>query len=307
MTQRKRFLAQVWPMGLLCLIVASRWLLDDAMPQLRDSLLSQSVGYSLSGILLLIPSLIRRSETAERPSESWSGRVCISFVFVGPVIASIVAGRNLGANGTTLALAMTPVALALSTTISNEKNDGNLTARMAPGFAGLAGLLLLLPRPEYSNWRSWAALSLMPIAGAIGAGSWFVRGGPRERLWDSRSAGIGLLLAGLFCYGCRFIQPRPPRFSLSTYFPDIVIDGVTAILSVSILSRLGPLRWSSQFLLVPLVSFAEGMLFVRPFFDFRLVLGLALIASGFMYQFFFTSEGETAPEALSLHLEHRGT
>jgi drug/metabolite transporter (DMT)-like permease len=55
--------------------------------------------------------------------------------------------------------------------------------------------------------------------------------------------------------------------------------GVTG-LTVVILRSMDPVRFSSRFLIIPLVTVLEGLVLLRPAVTSRLVVGIALLAVG---------------------------
>ena len=57
-----------------------------------------------------------------------------------------------------------------------------------------------------------------------------------------------------------------------------------ALLTLLVLRRLGVVRWSAQFLLIPLLTLLEGVLLLRPVLDFRSWMAFVLLAvsSGYL-------------------------
>jgi threonine/homoserine efflux transporter RhtA len=63
----------------------------------------------------------------------------------------------------------------------------------------------------------------------------------------------------------------------------VACDGVLALLSLLVLARLGAVRWSAQFALLPLLILLQGILILRPTITVRWVAGMLLIATASIY------------------------
>jgi hypothetical protein len=86
-----------------------------------------------------------------------------------------------------------------------------------------------------------------------------------------------------------------PSFSLLA----IAYEGILALLSVLALSRLGAMRWSSQFTWLPMLVLVEGIVLVRPPLTTRSVIGLLLLTLASVYLLISQEdEADTAPTIL---------
>ena len=284
----RRILYVYSPFVLLCVIVASRWLVEGAIPATSSTFLSQGFGCAMAAGLAGSLEGLRRLWGVPRRVEggwTWGAPMGACLVLGGPVMAAALSGRHLGADTATLGLAMVPVVAGVAGSASGSAETGDLPGLLWPGLAGIAGLLLLLPQPSFSGWRPWAGLLSLPLM--VGLGGWLamVAGAP-EREHGSEMQGFGmtgglLLAAGVF--GGFWLGSRQGA-SWHVSWGACGLDGLTAVLTLTALGRMGVQQWSAQFLWVPLLGLLEGMVFLRPVLDLRSWLGLGLIAVGGVYQ-----------------------
>ena len=287
---RKRW-AAVWPMGLLCLLGSSRWLLESAYPNARSTDLTASSGCLLAaGCMVLAGLALRRG----RVLFAWRGTDPKFFwgavaVLTGPAIASFVSIRHISGENATLALSVTPVVVAVATSAWGNTRDGDMTARLWPGLAGIAALLLLLPQPSLSNWRFVLALAFMPLVVGLG-GAATSEGSNELHAPEFRSEKpylpwqpAALALASALFAGLA-LRARLEGADLPWSFPAMVLDGLSMFLTLQVLRGLGAVRWSSQFLLIPLLTLVQGAILLRPALDLRFSVGFALlgVSSGYL-------------------------
>ncbi len=214
------------------------------------------------------------------------GYVGGSVAVVGPALAVAIFRRNVNASNATLALALTPCVIAVATSALMGEAHEDVTARLWPGLAGTAGLLLLLPQPVVRDWQFGLALAAMPLLAGLGATLYFVsrtseQAGHFSSVVIYRPA-ISLAFAG-FAYGAlalRGLGQGAVPFSWGV----AGADGLLALLTVMTLERLGPTRWAAQFLLAPLLTLVEGVAFLRPLLDLRswLAFGLLTISATYL-------------------------
>lgn len=275
----------VWIFAVLCVLVGSRWLIEAVLPNSGSTELTEAAGCIMAAGLAALPVVFRRvrsraSSSSFRPAKL-SGTSALALV--GPALGASVAGRHVNGNNATLALALTPAVIAVALSARSHNDSGELTGRLWPGLAGLAGLLLLLPQPSLDSWRFLLALGLMPLLTGLGAA--FSLLGPRSPQEPARGDAyvdadpqivISLLIAGvlfaILTIAGGLTQSLP--FSLSA----AALDGLIFLLSLVVLARLGAVRWAAQFLLVPLLTMLEGAVVLRPVLDVRSWLGFALLA-----------------------------
>lgn len=280
-----------WPLALLCLISGSRWLLENAVPAAQSSSLSAAGGCALAAMLLLFCLWAKRKHASRTP-EACVGRLPWRTVSAGvlvltaPALSGLLAGRHISGSAGTLALALTPVVAAVAAAACGAENGG-VAGLLWPGLAGLAGLLLLLPEPDLSGWRMDAALVAMPLLAGGGAAIVGQNGNTKDH--EHAAKGVRLEFWVLQTLGASaivflLIHLTTGRGEAWTFpLADLLADGFSFAMSVFVLLRMGPLRWSAQFLLLPLVTLLEGVMFLRPSLTARSWTGLLLIAIGGVY------------------------
>ena len=309
----------LWPMLALCLIAGSRWLLEGARPAAESTHLSQAVGcFGAAGIFASADLVRRRRErdrTAARTPTNlrWPtlrgalGGIC---ALAGAGLAASLSKRAIHTDDATLALALTPCVIAVSTAALGSPAAQEMTARLWPGLAAVAGLLLLLPPPRIQDWRTEVALAAMPLLTGLGAALFAetrsspnltadpeiptIVVSPYVSLQASLQAcWLALLGAAVLHCGLAWLQSGSGGvLTLSSVTKEATsLDGTIAFLTTLTLLRAGAMRWSAQFLFVPLVALLEGVAFLRPELDSRSWLAFALLLISGLYLFF---SGEAA-------------
>jgi len=206
-------------------------------------------------------------------------------IFGGPAIALLVGGHVLDAGSLTIALALTPVVVAIAVAALHTRRasdiSGDLAGRLWPGLAAVAGLLLVLAQPNLSDPRTDFALILAPILTGLGAAIFC----PDPSEDEASPFCSPLALAGaaaLFAIAVLITRlTDPSRQTLSLL--AVACDGVLALLAILALTRLGPSRWSSQFTWLPLLIILEGLILIHPPLTARWVVGLVLLAAASVY------------------------
>ncbi len=177
--------------------------------------------------------------------------------------------------------------------------EGDLTARLWPGLAGLAGLLLLLPQPSLGDWRYDLSLLCLPLVTGLGASYVTARQGHQvseqvfpspEPLWLAVTLGSAALVFAGLAWGAQHSGGNE-IFSVSA----ATLDGLMALLTLLVLRRLGAVRWSSQYLLIPLLTLLEGALLLRPVLDWRSWMAFALLAASSGYLLVAGRDGAPIP------------
>ena len=185
--------------------------------------------------------------------------------------------------------------------LGDEVRD-DLAARLWPGLAGIAGLLLLLPQPVFRGLRWPLALLLMPLLTSFGAV--FAVSPARLEQPAHRSiprceiAGALLLASILFALLEAVRRQTNTTMEAQFSFTASTLDGSLVLLSLIALRTLGATRWAAQFLLAPLITLTEGVVLLRPVLDMRSWLAFALLAISSIY--LLLVGGSKAPENLSL-------
>jgi hypothetical protein len=200
----------------------------------------------------------------------------------GPAIALFLRGRDLDSSALTIALALTPVIIAIASSALGTESSEGIAGRIWPGLAAVAGLLLVLVQPTLGDLRTDLALVLAPTLTGIGAVLFCVG----QRVDPPRAASrIPTSLLGastlfvLALAGSYFVAHTRPTVSLLA----VACDGILALLGVLTLNQLGATRWSSQFTWVPLLVILEGIVLVRPQLTAHWFIGLILLIVAGVY------------------------
>ena len=278
---RQSRLHRWWPFVLLLLAGASRWGLAAVRPDAASTLASEAVGCAWAALVSLA-FLIRLPNAA--PPQPTSNAVRLRWVlsgamlFGGPAVALLFRGQDLDSGSLTIALALTPVIIAIAASALGTESSDGIAGRIWPGLAAVAGLLLVLAQPTLGDARTGLALILAPALTGVGA-VLFCMDQPRSAF---RFVAALLGASALFAVALAetsFAAGTRPSVSLLA----IACDGVLALLGVVALAQLGSTRWSSQFTWVPLLIILEGILLVRPQLTTHWVIGLALLVVASVY------------------------
>ncbi len=293
----------------------SRWLLDDAVPGSKSTPASAAAGCLVAAVCVGLWRWFAQKTkqkaaawSVERRSRSWHLVVAVAVLLSAPALGTWIAGRHLSGSTVSLCLALTPTFTAIA--VSAGAEQGDLPRLLWPGLAGLAGLLLLLPQPDVESWRpdlAYLAVPLMVTLGAVIVHS-FCMGSESEPETSQTASALpfatvedhvvaqpergllqtcGLMISlclGLVLAAASFLTVQWATMSGMGLggFPAIAValDGLTVGLTILALLRLGAMRWSAQFLLVPLTTILEGIVVLRPALTVRSWAGLALLLLG---------------------------
>jgi drug/metabolite transporter (DMT)-like permease len=285
-----------WPFILLLLAASSRWLVADAHPEAAPTLLSATLGCGWAALLLFV--FLPRIPTTT--AHTLRMLVAGALFLAGPAIGLILGARNVSAAALTMALALTPVAVALGASAFGIAGREGVAGRIWPGLAAVTGLLLILVQPDLGNPLTDAALFLAPILTGLGAALFesssteLSATHPTEQPAHPAAALLGATALFTLATAASFLRAThtTPHVSLIA----IAYEGLLALLSVLALSRLGATRWSSQFTWLPLLILLEGILLARPPVTARWLTGLALLTIASLYLLTpQVDEPETAP------------
>lgn len=266
---------------LLLLAGASRWVVAAVHPEADPTLASEAAGCAWAALLSLA-FLTRRHITPAPQTTSIAAHLrsllAGAMLFGGPAVALLIRGRELDAGSLAIALALTPVIIAIAASALGTESSDGMAGRIWPSLAAVAGLLLVLAQPTLGDARSDLALILAPSLTGIGAALFCI-----DRPFSASRASYALIGASaLFALAlaetCFVAGSRPPISWLA-----VACDGVLALLGIVTLVRLGATRWSSQFTWVPLLIVLEGIVMVRPQLTVHWVVGLTLLALASVY------------------------
>ena len=252
-------------------------------PEADSTLASKTLGCAWAALLSLALFSGRRKRGGARQASSPAvyGRSLLAgaMLFGGPAVSLLIHSRDLDAGSLTIALALTPIVIAIALTALEAKTSDGIAGRIWPGLAAVAGLLLVLAQPELGDARGDLALILAPALTGVGAALFCADAdGCTTARAASALAGASVLfaVAGAETYLVAGLRPSASLLA-------VACDGVLALLGILSLAHLGATRWSSQFMWVPLLIVLEGIVVMRPQLSAHWVIGLALLALSSVY------------------------
>ena len=258
-----------WPFALLCLLRGSRWILSDSLPGSATTLASASIGCGSAAALYLL--ILRPSGERVTRSQLLRSALGGALLIVGPLLA-LLYPRAIPASSLTMALALTPVVIAVYEAATRHSGD-TLAGRLWPGLAAIAGLLLLLIQPSLSNPAEDLVLALTPLLTGCGA---VLFCSARKSIWRLPAALLGACAAlglGAAINLATHVGVWPDMAGLAAGF-----DALEVLLALIALGRLSATRWSAQFAIVPLLVLLEGIVMMPSSIPARMIVGLLLLA-----------------------------
>ncbi|HSU18171.1 MAG TPA: hypothetical protein VLI45_00380 [Acidobacteriaceae bacterium] len=195
-----------------------------------------------------------------------------ALVIAGPLLALFAPRAALTGASIAMALALTPVVLAVVEAATHHSGE-SLPGRLWPGLAAVAGLLLLLSEPSLAN--PWTDVLLAAIPVLTGCGAALVCSAqespmrmPLALFGAAGAFGLAVLMRAAAQQGIA----SPDSHGLA-----MGLDALEGFLCVLALGRLSAARWSSQFVLVPLLVLVQGAVLLRGALAGRVVVGLLLL------------------------------
>ena len=175
--------------------------------------------------------------------------------------------------------ALVPIVAAIAQIALGSAPPGSFAARTWPALAALTGLLLLIPQPSLANPVADATLLLAPLATGIGAALFSTSPPPK----NNPALPSALSAAALVFASAWTVQFLLHHASAHLSPLAALLDAATALLTLLSLSRIGLMRWSVQFVLVPLMVILQGFVLLRPPIDAYNSSGLALLLLGCIF------------------------
>jgi drug/metabolite transporter (DMT)-like permease len=278
-TQTK--LQRWWPFALLLLVGASRWALSAARPDAESTLTSQTLGCGWATLLVFAFLLPKRRQATpqQRPTHVATLRWFLAgaMLFGGPAISLLAPGHELDTSALTIALALTPIIIAIASSALGTESSEGIAGRIWPALAAIAGLLLVLVQPNLGDLRTDLTLLLATVLTSLGA-VLFCRD---HSQMVPRAATALLGACTLFAIALLASRLGGAYFTVSLL--AIACDGLVALLGIATLSQLGATRWSSQFTWIPLLVILEGIALVRPKLTAHWFTGLVLLIIAGVY------------------------
>lgn len=201
-----------------------------------------------------------------------------ALLFAGPAISLLLPTREIDASALTIALALTPIVVAITSRALGTEGSEGIAGRIWPALAAVAGLLLVLVQPSLGDLLTDAALLLAPLLTGIGAALFCKDQPPAPSRNPTSLLGATLFFASVLGLS-RIFAAAHLSFSLLA----IATDGLMALLGILALANLNATRWSSQFTWTPLLVILEGILLVRPRLTAHWFIGLILLLLAGIY------------------------
>jgi hypothetical protein len=159
-----------------------------------------------------------------------------------------------------LALALTPVVIAVAEAAFGSSEDGLSAAGLWPGLAALVGLLLVLPEPSFSSPLNDVVLLMAPVLTGVGCVLFRRSAAPATGTWSSTAA---FASAG-FVFGIAATAQSLRQHAIPSLEPAaIAIDFVLALLAILALQRLTASQYTARYVLVPLAILLQGLVLLH--------------------------------------------
>lgn len=282
--------------ALFCLLSGSRWLLDNAFPSDLPILFSQALHYGLIGLVTLVIWSLRRQKTvAVCGNKSWLKIALAGVLLLGlPTLLQEFARSVAEQDGAALS-ALGPLFVVVSVAAYGRASAGQ--GMMMPALVGLAGAMLVLPFQLPSTGYGALLFAVLLVAAMLTAVA---------SVWlHELLLGCGIVLAiVLICVGNVAVLGVAATMggivSISAaglrveVLRCIAFDLPQMFLLVWLLREIVPVRFSVRYLIAPLLTAVEGMIFLHPGLDLRMVAGLLLMAGGAAALLFWRVEDESS-------------
>jgi hypothetical protein len=159
---------------------------------------------------------------------------------------------------------------------------GGVRGLLMPALAGLAGILLVLPVETPASWCEvgFAGIALVGVLTAAAASVWMHR---RLREFSVVEAVVvcGAANAAYFLVVFAVSGLSSAGWSWSAVVLEAVkavgFDLPQVVLLVWLLREIAPARFAARFLVIPLLTVAEGFALMRPEVSLRVAGGAALV------------------------------
>jgi hypothetical protein len=245
-----------------CLIVGSEWLLPAVSGVIRGLV------FAVVGIAAAI-----LSGGLSWPSVGNVGRLALAAVLLlgVPEVAVGWGLRHVAGNLWVVVLTVVPAMVVL--VVAQSSGDG-VRRLLGPALAGLGGILLIVPVDVPGSLVGRVALALLILcAVGIAIGS----------VWIHRLLrGFGFALAvAVFCLANALVLFGWGVFEGAGWGLSglgwVVVQGVEVLLLVVLLQGMSPVRFGARYLVIPLVTVAEGYVLLRPELTWRMGFGALLL------------------------------
>lgn len=271
----------------LCVISASTWVEIDYIPPVLVGMIRQAVHSGLLCVGCVLFIAIRKYP--ERPQMSAAIRMRVgawaAVLFCLPTFCFAAAAGKVGVFSGVLVFTFVPAFTVFlqAQKFSDLRQSGDPLKDFGPALAGVGGAAMLIPFGLPSSVGGWwwlAATGGVAIVAAMAAVE-----------LHRHLAGFDLVRAAALVSGCSSLVAgllslvgwtRFPELTAHGIFAEIivcfVIDGPILLFTVWMLRDLPATAFSARYLLIPLLTIAEGFLLIRPSPHWMMLFGaLAMV------------------------------
>jgi drug/metabolite transporter (DMT)-like permease len=267
----------------LCLLAGSGWVYDQATPSLLQGLTRFAVHDGLLGLAFWLASLRH-----PRQPVPWVKLAAgAAAIFAIPQVLFAAAGGKVSSLDEVLVFLLVPVVVVLivAQRTSTFGAGDNPLRLLAPALAGLGGAALLLEfdAPATLPGKLWlAAMVVSAIVAAFAAVQMhgWLRGVPVLRAAAIACAATSFIAAAFCLVDWTGLPGFDAHLAEAEMLRCVVFEAPVLLLTIWLLRRMSPIRFSSRLLLIPLVTIVEGFFFMRPALSWTAGLGLILMLAG---------------------------
>jgi drug/metabolite transporter (DMT)-like permease len=275
-----------------CLLAASAWIAEPFDTSSLPGPLRQSLLHAIIGLIAL--ALSARSSPQKIPTLQLA---LTGILFFGvPVIAIDLVTGSISAVSRSALFALVPVVVILTIASGDPYEPGESAARnhLIPALTALSGLFLLLTlnlsTTPHGTLMIAVLLTAIILAGVSAV--WLHR--MLQHITFPRAIAIICLSNAAFLLLCSLPAKAllNPHNLASTASPTSLIDTAEILLLLWLLRAMPPVRFAARYLLIPLLTVAEGFLLVRPLFSLRIAAGTLLLVAGTALLLFLTPSAD---------------
>jgi drug/metabolite transporter (DMT)-like permease len=288
---------------LLCLATSLQWLIPPTMTKVSP-LQQQGVMYAAIGFCALAFARLGKSGDGLRAVRwGWIALAGVLFLGVPAILLDIVSGVTSSAI-VSLLFTVTPVVvvLAVMNNSSALQEESGLQRLFVPVLAGVGGVLCVLPFAFTGSTLEWGAFAVVLAAAVLAgvAGVWLYRLLQAASMAESIAI-IGISNAAVLLCWCGLHGPFIWRLNEIFHGLSVALDVVQialVLLTLWLVREMDPVQLSARYLVIPLLTISEGVVAMRPPVTVRLILGIALLATGTWWLLAARTAGEERPLSL---------
>ena len=274
----------IFGMIMLALIWGSIWMMQDALHHAVPPLRFMALSF-LIGAALLLPFLSRQhipSGTGLRAS-----LILSATMMALPTLLVFEAARYIAFSDYMLVSAALPLLLALMSRWMNPEHSVPRSAAQVM-ILGLGGVMLMLPSgiSLVFTWSRCLGVCSVVLAIVMQAGSYLYAKRTLRDVQPAATASIQLFFAGIILGLCSFALERGQTTAWNTPAQlALILSGLLGSAAAywqlyALLQSLEAYQVSSIYMLVPIVSIAEGAILLRAPLTWNLLVGaIAIVAS----------------------------